>query len=280
MRRIRSWALVGLVVGVLLTFALGAVAAAQQQFGTLRGRVVDAETGELVPRARLRLTAYGMTAVADDAGVYVFTGVPVGATTLIVSAPGYRDYTQNVQVFGGDQTLDVLLTPVGTRAPTQRGAPELAPMVESLLSDYRRSDGHFTLGLDLLTIGAIWRDGALGYPRTAFGANALLGVTWRRYRLPSEGEVRAAAEQVVRYRLSPAVSWRQFREEVRDTLNRRWFSYFGINTVVLVVPALEWGWSYDMAGIDGSGLQVNLSLVWGLWTSLIPLPSLGLAYSF
>ncbi|BAS28589.1 hypothetical protein LIP_2759 [Limnochorda pilosa] len=81
------------------------------QLGTLRGRVVDAETGEPLPRARLRLTACGMTAVADDAGVFVFAGVPVGATTLIASAPGYRNYTQNIQIFGGDQTLDVLLEP-------------------------------------------------------------------------------------------------------------------------------------------------------------------------
>ena len=118
MPRIHRVVFFGFVAVVLATLLLGETALAEQQFGTLRGRVVDAQTGEVVARARLRLTAYGMTAVADDLGVYVFTGVPVGATTLIVSAPGYRDYVQNIQVFGGEQTLDVLLQPV-----TARGVP-------------------------------------------------------------------------------------------------------------------------------------------------------------
>ena len=115
------------LVAVAMVMAFVADAALGQQqpvaFGTLRGRVVDAVSGDPVPRARLRLTAYGMTAVADDLGVYVFTGVPLGATTLIASAPGYRDYVQNIEIFGGPQTLDVLLTPVG--APP--AAPPAAP---------------------------------------------------------------------------------------------------------------------------------------------------------
>lgn len=134
MPRIQRVMLLGFVAVVLVTLLVGETAVAEQQFGILRGRVVDAQTGEVVARARLRLTAYGMTAVADDLGVYVFTGVPVGATTLIVSAPGYRDYVQNIQVFGGEQTLDVLLQPVRARgvppavAPGARVAAEPSPV--------------------------------------------------------------------------------------------------------------------------------------------------------
>lgn len=113
MRARRNFVLVVFFMAVLTCLLAAQWATAQQQFGVLRGRVVDAQTGEPVPRARLRLVAYGMTAVADDAGVYVFTGVPVGATTLLAEAPGYQRYTQNIQVFGGEQTLDVLLSPLG-----------------------------------------------------------------------------------------------------------------------------------------------------------------------
>lgn len=101
--------------------------ATQPAVGTIRGRVVDAVTGQVIPRARLRLTAYGMTAAADDAGVYVFTGVPVGATTLLASAPGYQDYAQNIEVFAGAQTLDVLMVPVGTQTTRQATLGEQRP---------------------------------------------------------------------------------------------------------------------------------------------------------
>lgn len=101
--------------------------ATQPAVGTIRGRVVDAVTGQIIPRARLRLTAYGMTAAADDSGVYVFTGVPVGATTLLASAPGYQDYVQNIEVFAGAQTLDVLMVPVGTQTTRQATLGEQRP---------------------------------------------------------------------------------------------------------------------------------------------------------
>lgn len=113
--RIVVWLLTAAVIGLLAVEVALAEQAQPTATGTIRGRVVDGVTGQIIPRARLRLTAYGMTAAADDAGVYTFTGVPVGATTLLASAPGYQDYAQNIEVFAGAQTLDVLMVPVGTQ---------------------------------------------------------------------------------------------------------------------------------------------------------------------
>lgn len=113
-----------ILLSVLTVVADFGLAAAAEERGTLRGRVVDGLTGEAIPRARLRLTAYGMTAVADDLGVYAFTGVPVGSTTLIATATGYRDYVQNLEVFAGSQTVDVVLMPLETaQTPTPTPQP-------------------------------------------------------------------------------------------------------------------------------------------------------------
>lgn len=271
-----------MVLAPILMLGLAVPAwSAEGTFGTLRGRVVSAADGEPVAHARLRLTAYGMTAVADDFGVYVFTGVPVGATTLIVDAPGFRTYTQNIQVFGSDQTLDVLLTPLlpPPPAPAPVRAPD--PMVARLLLEYGKTTGHSVVGLDLLTFGVMQRDAALGFPKAALGGNFVLGITWRFYRIPSDAEVERVAEQVqAAYSLTGGLSWQALRREVRAALNRRWFTYFGINTAALLVPAMEWGGTLDFAGPEGFGLQVNLSLVWGLWTALVPIPWVGLTFTF
>ncbi|WP_324668059.1 hypothetical protein [Geochorda subterranea] len=155
-------------------------------------------------------------------------------------------------------------------------------LVHRLLEAYRQEQGHFTLGLDILTIGSIRKDRALGYPRSAIGANLGLGVTWRNYSLPSELEVQAAAERVAtRYaQLGLDLTWDEYRREVRRALDRSWFRYFGVNTMALIIPAVEFGWTYDTAGVSGTGAGIDVGVLWGLSTLLFPAPYVGVTYSF
>lgn len=163
-----------------------------------------------------------------------------------------------------------------------QGEPSPGNQVDGLLQDYRQVQGHFTLGLDLVSIGTVRKDKALGYPRSALAANLALGVTWRTYTVPSESEVRVVAERVAaRYGADGRhLDWDEFRAEVRRELNRSWFRYFGIHTVALIVPGIEFGWTYDTAGVSGSGAAFDVGIAWGLSTILIPTPYIGVTYSF
>ncbi len=118
--RSRTWRLCALLL-VAVAFLATEVAAAANT-GILRGRVIDGQTGNSIPRAQLRLSAFGMSAIADDVGVYNFTGVPSGSTTLIASAPGYKESVLNIEVFGGVQSMDVVLVPLA-----QPAAPPVSP---------------------------------------------------------------------------------------------------------------------------------------------------------
>jgi hypothetical protein len=49
--------------------------------------------------------------------------------------------------------------------------------ISLLISDLDRNESHFMLGLDMIVIGSMIRDAALGYPRSAVGMSPLLGVS-------------------------------------------------------------------------------------------------------
>lgn len=155
-------------------------------------------------------------------------------------------------------------------------------LAHRLLEAYRQEQGHFTVGLDILTIGSMRRDRALGYPRSAIGVNCGLGVTLRRYSLPTELEVQTVAERVARRYVLRGLdlTWNEYRREVRRALDRSWFRYFGVNTMALIVPAVEFGWTYDTAGVSGTGAGIDVGIRWGLSTLLVPAPYVGVTYSF
>jgi outer membrane receptor protein involved in Fe transport len=70
------------------------VAAAQVWAGTtgkIRGRVIDAQTGEPLPYANVLLKGTSMGAAANDAGDYYMINVPVGEYTLAGRMMGYSD---------------------------------------------------------------------------------------------------------------------------------------------------------------------------------------------
>ena len=63
--------------------------------GNIQGTISD-PTGAVVPHASVILTntstLVALKTTTDNAGVYVFPGIPVGTYTLAITAPGFREY--------------------------------------------------------------------------------------------------------------------------------------------------------------------------------------------
>ena len=77
---------------LLLLLALPAVALAQGT-GTLAGRVVDAQTGETLIGANVRIEGTSLGAATNIDGEYRSIGVPVGTYSVTASYTGYQSVT-------------------------------------------------------------------------------------------------------------------------------------------------------------------------------------------
>jgi iron complex outermembrane receptor protein len=79
--------------------------------GTLTGRIFNPATGEYVRNAQVRVEGTNLTAVSEDGGLYVITGVAPGNASLVVSYIGYQPVTATVNVTAGTtSTRDFELT--------------------------------------------------------------------------------------------------------------------------------------------------------------------------
>jgi hypothetical protein len=99
-----------LVAPVRSTVSQGTPTAARAP-GAVRGRVVDARSGETLPRATLTVAREGeapRTLAADDRGVVVLGGLTPGAVLVQARALGHRPAERRVVVRAGD-TVDVTL---------------------------------------------------------------------------------------------------------------------------------------------------------------------------
>jgi outer membrane cobalamin receptor len=75
-----------------------------QATGTIRGKIIDAETGEGIPAAQVLIEGTTMGAAADNQGQYVIFGVPAGTYTLRTQVIGYSPETASVTV-RADETV-------------------------------------------------------------------------------------------------------------------------------------------------------------------------------
>jgi beta-lactamase regulating signal transducer with metallopeptidase domain len=94
------------------------------EIAVIRGRVLDAVTGEPLADARLRLTGTSLVAVSAATGTYVLLNVPGGTHELVVERDGYAPQSRQVAVTeDAELETDFSLLPE-TAAPTDRaGAP-------------------------------------------------------------------------------------------------------------------------------------------------------------
>jgi outer membrane receptor protein involved in Fe transport len=121
---------------VLLTCALTASAFAQSQVGgaSLNGTVTDA-SGAAVPSAKVSVkntaTGFSRGTETSDAGLYVFTALPVGQYDLSIDAQGFKSAKRTALQLdvGATATVDVRLE-VGTASETVSVVAD-APVVET-----------------------------------------------------------------------------------------------------------------------------------------------------
>ena len=86
--------------------------------GNIQGTVTDT-SGAVVAKASVSLTNRSTqvvrTSLSDNAGVYVFPGVPIGTYDLAVSAPGFKTEVTNGIVLEVGSSIAINATlPVGT----------------------------------------------------------------------------------------------------------------------------------------------------------------------
>jgi iron complex outermembrane receptor protein len=94
------------IAPLLAAVLLGSAAPALAQTGGVRGRVVDAETGDPVATASVRVIGTVLRSFADDSGRFVLGGVPSGEQRLAVERIGYAPQELRVTV-RADATVEV-----------------------------------------------------------------------------------------------------------------------------------------------------------------------------
>lgn len=75
-----------------------AVATPEGPSGSLGGTVSDVYTGRKLPGVSVSLEGLGVVSITDDAGYYIFPGVPVGVATITVEHPGYAVFEDSAGV--------------------------------------------------------------------------------------------------------------------------------------------------------------------------------------
>ncbi|HDL18521.1 MAG TPA: TonB-dependent receptor [Bacteroidetes bacterium] len=87
--------------------------------GTLKGRVVDAESGEPLPGANIILKATTLGTISDKNGFFVLENVPNGRYNILISMIGYKPGVFDNTFIGVNQTtkLDVKLKSTFILAP-------------------------------------------------------------------------------------------------------------------------------------------------------------------
>jgi hypothetical protein len=115
---------------ILLGALLTAVSPLLAQSGRLRIRVTDI-TGAVVPGANLSIPGTMITAITNESGEAVLTGVPLREFVISLNAPGFKSLERTVTILGGGEqkleaTLEigstlgevVLVTPSANVVPT------------------------------------------------------------------------------------------------------------------------------------------------------------------
>ena len=95
---------------IILIVLLWAIAAAGQSSNVIRGKVVDATTGEALAKALVSIRELEVEVETDETGQFELTGIPPGEVELYISTVGYGLVKRKIQVQQGVATeLEVLL---------------------------------------------------------------------------------------------------------------------------------------------------------------------------
>lgn len=96
-----------LVPAALLLAGAASAAAEDGSTAPLRGRVLDAQTGEAIAKAAVTLPALQMSTSTDASGLFSFAAVPKGDVELLVTTIGYGLGRQVVRVSAPDAEVEI-----------------------------------------------------------------------------------------------------------------------------------------------------------------------------
>ncbi len=91
-----------LAVFLLVGFLTHNVASQTQQTITLRGRVVDARTGEPISKVRIIASATEQSTTSDEDGRFTLKDIPAGQVDLYITTVNYGLVKKTITVEGGD----------------------------------------------------------------------------------------------------------------------------------------------------------------------------------
>lgn len=80
-------------------------------YAMITGSVVDANTGEAVPNATVKLTEAEASATTDEYGTFTFEEVDAGTYTLSIEAEDYQETENSVEVAQEGANVEVTLQP-------------------------------------------------------------------------------------------------------------------------------------------------------------------------
>ena len=83
--------------------------AAQERTATLTGTVVDADMQEGIEGAEVTLAETDQSATTDEYGTFTFTDLEEGTYTVSVSAEGYSNAEEEVEVTEHGATIEIQL---------------------------------------------------------------------------------------------------------------------------------------------------------------------------
>ncbi|HET6567891.1 MAG TPA: carboxypeptidase-like regulatory domain-containing protein, partial [Rhodothermales bacterium] len=96
---------------LLLCFACSAPVRAQEP-ASVSGFVTDAQTGETLLLATVRLAGTGHAAATNSAGYYTVTGIEPGHYTLVATYVGYSDFEQEIDLAPGEaRRVEIAMQP-------------------------------------------------------------------------------------------------------------------------------------------------------------------------
>ncbi|NPB03561.1 MAG: OmpA family protein [Thermotogae bacterium] len=83
----------------------------EKKVGTLLGKVIDKESGNPIAGAVVSVDDMGSTQT-DQSGLYRLENIPVGARTVKVAAPGYKEVVEIIKIAKGDNVRNFALEPM------------------------------------------------------------------------------------------------------------------------------------------------------------------------
>lgn len=76
-------------------------------YSMISGSVIDADTGDAIPNATVRINETDQSATTDDYGTFVFEDVDSGTYTVSVEADGYESTEQSVDVTEEGSNIEI-----------------------------------------------------------------------------------------------------------------------------------------------------------------------------